>query len=204
MSSKKILVLVSAVMMMMASAPSWAVNIGIVGMATLDTPSVTGKTGTIGGGQFGFPGGGILIEFPLGMRVGFEIDGLLNNSVWSDSSTGVNQQSYSVEPVALFRLHFNRYITLGLGGYYGMALGSLGNTSNTKTVGYAQYQGGLSTSDFGAEASLGITIPLGKDVGFYLDARYLYGLDNQATKGTWDTAAIQGLAGFQFFLGHAR
>ncbi|MGE4234296.1 MAG: outer membrane beta-barrel protein [Bacteriovoracia bacterium] len=147
-------------------------------------------------------GGGILPEFMLGKMTGLEIGALFmtrktSYSLAVETYPGRTEQATTsleinaVEVPLVFRFWLARAISIGLGGYYGIAVGDasvstkIGNTSYTSTS-------PASGSDYGAIGNIRLDIPFGKSFGFVIDGRYLYGLSSDKWR------VIEGLAGFRF------
>jgi hypothetical protein len=115
-------------------------------------------------------GGGAGIEFRLGQRVGFEIDGIY--SQFKDSAGATTK---AVQIPGLFRFWLGRMFSLGAGGYYEVSLDTDGE------------------ADYGAVGEAGFNIPMGQTVALIAEGRYYYGLKDIAGVKYSDIQAVVGL-----------
>lgn len=160
-------------------------------------------TGATVANKTGF-GGGMMIEFPLGSKVGFEIGAVYTPYIYGLTSSGLDWTiSWNmIHAPALFRFHFGNVFSLGLGGYYGMAMGKmkLKATALGQTVEAEDDLDSAAKSDYGVVGSMGFTFRLGKSMRFILEGRYLHGLKNLSASSSTTAyfSHMQGLAGFGF------
>ncbi|NCN40287.1 PorT family protein [bacterium] len=158
---------------------------GGIGLNKMSSTDSGGNS--IAGSSFGIGyQGGLGLEFSLGVAsvaadVLFAQRGSFNTlttSKWKTILVPV-QAKFSLIPL----------LSLGLGGYFSTALGDISTESNlgvsTGTTTFAAAN--LSKSDFGAVASVGISLPLGVTT-LSVEGRYLYGMKNLQTNATGDAS----------------
>jgi len=172
--------------------------VSLVGDA--DFSNNTGNSKTVGP-QTGY-GGGVLIGFPLAMRLGLETGLLYFNRNWSDTTSGTNSISSQVfEVPVILKIHLFRFFSIGAGGYYASNSGNLsesGSTNNSSLT-YSAY--GINPYDYGLLGNVSIHVPLTPGVLFRVDGNYQSGLVNVSsnTNNNFQYRDMSVLAGFTFY-----
>lgn len=170
-------------------------GIGVNSLEVQNTSGVVETGTTFGlGNQFG-----LSADFGLGV-IGVSVDALyatrgqflaVINNTWKELLVPV-QAKFALLP----------FLSIGAGAYYSMALGditveTLGVETGTLTFDAA----GISGSDYGLVAGVGLGIPLGITT-LSIEGRYLYGLKNRQNNATGDasakSSAFDMLVGFTF------
>lgn len=151
------------------------------------TPAQTTNTAT----RIGY-GGGVLFQGG-GPMFGGELGALYMGRKYSNSAATIDMTSKQLEFSALARVWFNRYVGIGLGGYYALAMGDLSFSDGTTATYDAQ---NLNKNDIGLVGSLNFMVPLSQSVSFNVDGRYLFGLTNLANDTAVAAAAAGGVTDF--------
>lgn len=140
--------------------------------------------------------GGIGLDFGLGpIAVGADVLFAQRGSFIGIASSKWNTILVPVQA----KLTLIPFLSLGLGGYFSTAIGDISTDTgagSTSSVSFAAAN--MSKSDFGAVASLGISLPLGVTT-LSLEGRYLYGMKNLQTNATGD--ASMKLSAFDMLVG---
>jgi len=180
-------------------------------------PSTTLTAKTTGRAKYG---AGLLVEFPLSPRVGFELGALYltrqyaltyklalvaDPTLASEQPIGSLRHGFIQVP-AMFKFHLGRVFALGLGGYFANNIGQvtrINNAGEEEKGSYADAR--LKRTDYGLSAGLGVAIPMGSSVAFLIDGRYNMGLANQYAPKEGDTFTekiknndITAFVGFRF------
>jgi hypothetical protein len=122
-------------------------------------------------------GGGASLEFSLGTRTALELGATWIGRRLSDTtvSPALNSTYSFLQVPVLLRLSLAPFLSLGVGGYYGNAVGSI----HTDGAGATAYQdAGLRRSDYGLVGSFRCLIRPGKTLSPFLEGRYSYGLSD--------------------------
>ena len=185
-------------------------------LATLSTNSFAASTLTLVGGlnsseanpdsAYLSPDGngyqaGVLFEAPIKSKLGIEVGALydVRKYQYSIRPLGVRVngtvESKGIQIPVAFRLHFLKIFSLGVGGFYEFISSATASARINGTGPTTRATTNVDDSDYGALASLGIHLPLGKKVVLRADARYLYGMTSDKTR------EIQALAGIGFNFG---
>jgi hypothetical protein len=174
------------------------------GAYSKETVAVTGIPSVSSNTKLGF-GGGAQVEFGLGPMAGLEV-----GAVYLGRKTDISPLNpafgeltyhYLQVPVQV-RIWLNHFITVGVGGYYAMALGDItdanGNTATYSTA-------GLKKSDLGLIGSLGFNVPLAPTTSLMAEGRYAMGLqdinDPAVAGASTKWTDIQMLVGLRFGMG---
>lgn len=139
--------------------------------------------------RWGF-GGGVLLGANLGRATQLELGGIYNQKKWNDGAVpaGFDTEYDTIQVPLLLRFMFGNVLSLGIGGYYDVALEN------------------AAEDDLGVTGSVALNFPLGRTVGLWLDARYNYGFSDllDATAGSQESSAFQTLLGLRFNVGRGR
>ena len=202
-----------------AASISQAGTFSLVGTGDLGDYKYTGLPNSALGGasataKMGY-GGGILID-SSSRSVDLQIGALYmdrKSNVDTSSAAGADLGTNTIDhhfiqiPVTL-QFHLLPMVHLGLGGYYSHSMGSnnvtdsSGNASTSTDSALNQ-----KSYDAGAQAGLGIYIPLTMTCHLLADGRYSYGLVNQVADGSYvaKTRDVQFMVGLTFgFMGGGR
>ncbi|MBC7691559.1 MAG: hypothetical protein H7222_07295 [Methylotenera sp.] len=126
-------------------------------------------------------GGGLLVAIPTGHDFGFEIGGLYFNRKFDKIGSNVTNTGFSQKSIyvpADFRFGLAEVLSLGLGGYYDLALD------------------GGNDNDYGLQGGLRLSFPMAATTAFILDGRYSYGLRTDVFGSR--SKDIIAMAGFTF------
>lgn len=181
-------------------------SLSLAGVVTHSQPVVTSLSNTFTP-QLGL-GGGALYEFHLFWKVGLQFGALyktrsyLNNLSGNSSLDGLQYLEFPVQ----FRIWPVKFFSIGFGGYYGMGIGNVHQSTDRVSV-QSTFRGyGISGQDYGLLGSAEISIPVGASTDFFVQGQYLMSLNNLYTAGaaTFKFTDIQGLAGVRFNFGTKR
>lgn len=146
--------------------------------------------------KMGF-GGGLAMDWGFTNNIGLLVD--VQYMIRENSSLATKSRfAYLHIPLQL-RFSFLSIMYVGVGGYFASGLGTVKNSLNgtTRTYAAARYK----TSDFGATGTLGVKIPLGKEMFIPVELRYNFGLADQnspVTAGSAKWRSFDILTGFMF------
>ena len=156
-------------------------------------------------------GGGAWLDFMMNPHMDLEVGALYVPRKFRVTSTiittvFIDSQSTELQLPVLLRFHLSPMFTIGVGGYYGMAMGKLKNTDQDGTVTESEYAAaGYKKAEFGFVGSVGMRFPLGSSASLILDGRYVGGLSDTVEDATLTTpttkfksADIQAFVGVQF------
>jgi hypothetical protein len=181
------------------AAPTYS----LVGLGDFSSPTGAGNTDT----KIGY-GGGLLVDLPMNYWWSLEVGGLYVQRKTDFTDSSATGESDGIEIPVLLRYHFNRYFSLGAGGYYNHAVGNYTLTSDTTGASSSSSysDSSLSNYDFGLAAGAAIHVPLTSRIDFMADGRYTYGLTNvdETSGNSLKYRDIQVLLGFTFRLMDAR
>jgi hypothetical protein len=180
-------VLILSMLVTLASPGAWA-GFSIMGLANY-MGTKTGSTEIKGVNSLG---GGLLYEMGSKRGTGLELGAL-----YSPRKLGNGRTFTYIEVPVMLRFHVGPAFSIGVGGYYAMAMGDVKN-ANGSTVTYAA--AGTKSSDLGLAGSVAFAIPMGKTMAFRIDGRYLMGMASINTAGTTSTkwGGFEALVGLQF------
>jgi hypothetical protein len=110
--------------------------------------------------MFGFPGGGLVLNFRMGNAIAFQLGGLYMTRSYS---SGSQVNTTLLDGMAGFKFKLGRFLFINLGGYYND---------------YLKNPDSWTGSDYGIYAGLGIKIPLGVAVSLLINPMYHYCLSS--------------------------
>ena len=190
---------------LLASASSHAmVGVSLVGAGTFSAPDVKDTNGITVPykSKLGLGGGG-LVDIWFAHRTSLEVGVLYLKAKQEATISGFDTTTeFTVIQVPiLVRFHLMRYLSIGVGGYVAREQGDVAYTATsggTTTSGTSAYTN--TKTDYGAEASLGLKIPMGMMSSILIDGRYIYGMKDldPSINGKVNTRAFQLLAGLHF------
>jgi hypothetical protein len=189
-----------------------ATTFKVLGAMDLISSSPTGGSGftinsTTGKMMFG---GGVAAVFggpAFGLEVGANYLTRSATINYTDSGgTGEFTAKWSsLQIPVLFRLNLGHVLSVGLGGYYSKALGTLSLSSGGVTQSLAFDDSTtnfpMKGSEYGGLASVAVDLPLGASTGLVIDGRYSLALSevSENTTGyTWKPKDIQAFVGLRF------
>jgi hypothetical protein len=135
----------------------------------------------------GTPGAGLNLNFHLGPKTAIQLGA---HYITRSILIGTPIRSGIISGDLGFKFFLSNAFSIVLGGYY--------NNLRTNPM-------GLSTQDYGLALGLGLTVPLGHNVGFLISPVYHYALKEQTyATGTLKASEIIGMVGFVFGGGRGR
>jgi len=163
----------------MVAASSAMAGLGLDLVGAVTSPMATGTPTP--SGTLGFPGGGLIFNFPMGSRVRFELGGLYLTRKYtantSNTLTMINGQLG-------FKLLLARVLYLDVGGYDNIFL------TNPQS---------LSGTNAGIFGGVGILIPFSPKFALVAHGQYQYALSSLTySGGTITPTEVVGMAGFSF------
>jgi hypothetical protein len=180
MNKLRNIVLIVGVLAGMVSAEALAGNFSIYAMGVDSMPSTVGYPTTTS--RIGFGGGGAMFEFPLGSHVGLEIGANYLIRKFDQGAVLGITNAFAQVPIDL-NFHFNRYLSLFVGGYGDIPINATYNT-DTSTGNPSPIRNQL---NFGANGGLEIKIPVSSMVGILVSGEYQYGFANMSTNPATQT-----------------
>lgn len=196
-SLRKVLTVIGMSFVVLVNRSALAgVGFSVVGAGSYSLPSSSSTVSS----KIGF-GGGALLDFSLGPKVGIELGGLymLRKFGLTVSTVNFTAVAPAVQIPVVLRLHLLPALSIGAGGYAAMGMGNVTFTSGATEIVDTYANNGLKTLDYGLLGSIGLNIKLASAFSFILDSRFLFGLAEQSdSTGSVKYRELQGLAGFRF------
>lgn len=162
---------------MLASSSAFAgMRLSVVAAGNYGLTNTTAATITIKGG-IGY-GGGLLLGFPMGSSAFFELGGIYNQyTLTTTDSSGtipdITATSSAIHIPATFNFMLGRAVSLGLGGWYSLGMGSSSGAT-----------------DYGAQGGLRFHF----SPRVFLDTSYTMGLNSSASVKPTGILALLGLS----------
>ncbi len=194
----------SLVVIHLTPAISVATDLSLVGGSDIGMPTMKINGASVPGKTNPTFGGGALLDFRLNMALGLQLGALYmpRSSINTSNTPNVTTTVDTLQVPVLLRIRLLPAVSLGAGAYYAFGIGNVTTTINGNSSTQSYAKANMTTSDYGLVGSLAVNLPLSQRVAFLVDARYLYGLQNNSTtsniKLNW--ADVQVLAGLMIHL----
>jgi hypothetical protein len=160
---------------------AWAgVGVDLVGAGTYSKATTSAGTPD---SKFGFPGGGMILNFNLSSHVKLELGGLYLTRTYT---TFEEQKTRMLEGLLGFKFQLSRALFINLGGYLNHMISS---------------PEGITDKDIGAYGGIGLKIPFGSSVALLLNPQYRYAFNKLNTSGGFYTVTpheFVGIVGLSF------
>ena len=210
---KKLLVVLCGVFWLHSS---WALDVTLLGGLSLSSPTTstlpTGASTAVpltvkGSSQTAF---GILLDKHISRMFALETGAIYSKDKFNatyQSSINNDFASNTLQVPLLLRFTGFRFISVGVGGYWGYGAGDITLTDHITSAnsGVSSYSAeSESKTDYGALFDARIRIPIGIRLGLVIDGRYLMGVKERETVttggATYKTKMMQVLAGLNFWM----
>jgi hypothetical protein len=109
--------------------------------------------------------------------LGFELAGLYTRRSVSGPLSSISSFTYVQVPL-LLKFTPVSWLSFGVGAYGGYALGDVSNTGPAGDAQLAYADLGYTRLDWGAAGSFGVQFRIRGPIAFFLDGRFMYGLQN--------------------------